>query len=103
MASFFGTILSTLTDAEVVAAQPVLDGFLSWVAANPGDATNPLSAGPQVTKLGVDFMAAQTGAKDSSVAAVANLLHGTIDTLAAHVMTPKPAAAPAVSAAPAAA
>lgn len=86
MSSILGQILSKLADAEIVAAQPVLDNFFGWVEANPGDATNPLTAGAQVTKLGIDFLAVQTQAKDTSVLGVTKLIHAAVDALAAKAL-----------------
>ena len=94
MTSFFGQVLSVMEDAEVMSAAPVLNQFLTWVQQNPGSATNPLQALPQLQSMGAQFIAAQTTAQNSVIQSVAALTQAALNQLVAKVTAPAAPSAP---------
>lgn len=63
---------STLAADELAAVKPALTTFLTWVAANPNGALNPVLVMPMVLKLQADLLAAQPAVAKEFVQWAAN-------------------------------
>jgi hypothetical protein len=72
---------SQLAAAVQVEAKTVLTPFVTffnWVAANPGAATNPVTALPQVVLLQSAVLAAQSNANSDDITSVAGALSSSL-------------------------